>query len=45
MVDLGNGVTVRIGMALGPQVVFCQSDQLVWFEIGQGEFRDAEFRV
>ncbi len=47
MVDLGNGVTVRIGMALGPQVVFCQSDQLVWFKIEQGEAMtlDLEFEL
>ncbi len=37
MVDLGDGVTVRFKMALEPNAVFCQSDQLVWFEIGQSK--------
>ena len=37
MVDLGDGVAVLFRMALGPEAVFSQSDQLLWFEIGQGE--------
>ncbi len=47
MVDLGDGVTVRFRMTLSPEAVFCQSDQLVWFEIGQGEAvtLDLEFEL
>jgi hypothetical protein len=47
MVDLGDGVTVRFRMALGPEAVFCQSDQLVWFKIEQGEAMtlDLEFEL
>jgi len=37
MVDLDDGVTLRLRMALGSAAAFCHCDQLVWFEIAPNE--------
>ncbi len=37
MIELVDGLTVRLRIVLSTQTAFSQCDQLVWFEIGQNE--------